>query len=66
MHLKPYKRPHLNDLELKGIIASGITLYSGVIFVSKEDSFNGFTTIVLLLMFILNFNFLFTWMYYLL
>jgi len=51
---------------MKGIIASAITLFSGVIFVTEEKAFTGFDVILLAIMFIFNCVFILTWLYLLL
>jgi len=64
--IKPYKDEDNNDIEMKGIIASALTLFAGIIFVSKDKAFTGFDTILLMIIFIFNFIFLMTWFYLLL
>ena len=63
IRLKPYKRNENNEIEMQGLIAGAITLYSGIVFVAQGNSFTGFKILIMTLMFIFNGWFLFVWFY---
>ncbi|CAI2367266.1 unnamed protein product [Moneuplotes crassus] len=61
--LKPYKNPENNRIEIIGIIAGLITLYCGIVFITKEKSLSSVKMASLLLLVGINCYFLLYWGY---
>lgn len=63
VYLKPYKDPKNNDIEIAGLLAGALTLFSSIIFTREDGQVQGINAIILIVIFLINFKFMVQWTY---
>lgn len=62
--IQPYKLKENNDLEVLSTTAGTLLLFCAILFVNEDIDVPGFTVIVSVILFIINFYFLILWSFY--
>lgn len=63
INLEPYKKTCNNNIDMYGIIAGTLTLFTGLIFTIEGTRLDGFYQLVVLILFITNTVFIVKWVY---